>query len=422
MPATTPERTSDAPSAADGSGFAATLRRLRIERGLTQSQLAGDAYTASYVSLLESGRRRPRPDIVAGLAARLGVDASELSGRSLPGPDKVRLVQLELLSRQQLAAGDLDGAFRTAEAALEGSGASEDPAWWFSHAFGAAEAALGLRRFEDFDRLLDQLLDHPVTGHAAALESRCRSLLAQGRLARGELPDAADAARAALDLALLDPVDPEALAVAIGSLTSALAEGDDLELAAAACAEYGRLDLDVLSTRSRANAWWTQGNIAFLHSDPARGVELHDAALGLLSPATGLRQWGQLNRATVARRLAAGVHDDSLGAHLRRARLAFELLDSKVELEQLAVTEAQWLLAAGRPAEALAALEAALPGLTELPTQTVAEAHLAHADALAALDLDPGEALLAAAQGFEAAGAFDRASAAYKRYVQHQRR
>src|SRR3954452_22114378 len=53
--------------------FGARLRRLRAERGLLQSDLVGDGVSASYVSLLESGRRQPTPPVAAALANRLGV-------------------------------------------------------------------------------------------------------------------------------------------------------------------------------------------------------------------------------------------------------------------------------------------------------------------------------------------------------------
>src|SRR5215475_12520108 len=48
------------------------LRTLRIERGLSQADLAGDLVSPCYVSLIESDRRSPEREVLDGLARRLG--------------------------------------------------------------------------------------------------------------------------------------------------------------------------------------------------------------------------------------------------------------------------------------------------------------------------------------------------------------
>ena len=53
------------------SSFGARVRQRRRELGRSQTELAGERLSASYLSLLESGKRRPTPDIVTSLAAAL---------------------------------------------------------------------------------------------------------------------------------------------------------------------------------------------------------------------------------------------------------------------------------------------------------------------------------------------------------------
>jgi tetratricopeptide (TPR) repeat protein len=53
--------------------------------GLSQADLAGGEVHASYVSLLESGRRTPTPPVLAHLAARLGVPVDELGDHPTAG-------------------------------------------------------------------------------------------------------------------------------------------------------------------------------------------------------------------------------------------------------------------------------------------------------------------------------------------------
>ncbi|HSK17402.1 MAG TPA: tetratricopeptide repeat protein [Gaiellaceae bacterium] len=54
------------------------VRQLRIARGLTQTDLAGDRFSKEYVSQIERGKTRPTAETVEWLAGRLGVDASFL--------------------------------------------------------------------------------------------------------------------------------------------------------------------------------------------------------------------------------------------------------------------------------------------------------------------------------------------------------
>src|SRR3712207_3418368 len=60
------------------SGLGDRLRQLRINRGMTQTELAGDRFSKEYVSQIERGKTRPTSETVAWLAARLGVDETFL--------------------------------------------------------------------------------------------------------------------------------------------------------------------------------------------------------------------------------------------------------------------------------------------------------------------------------------------------------
>lgn len=55
------------------------VQQLRVERGLTQRQLAEPAYTPAYISTLEAGRVRPSDDALRHVADRLGVGFEELA-------------------------------------------------------------------------------------------------------------------------------------------------------------------------------------------------------------------------------------------------------------------------------------------------------------------------------------------------------
>ncbi|NMR19325.1 helix-turn-helix transcriptional regulator [Cellulomonas fimi] len=68
------------------------LRALRVAAGLSQTALAGDAFSPSYVSLIEGGRREPTDAALAVLAARLDTTTEYLRhGESGPSESKARL-------------------------------------------------------------------------------------------------------------------------------------------------------------------------------------------------------------------------------------------------------------------------------------------------------------------------------------------
>ena len=54
------------------------VRELRLTRGMTQTELAGERFSKEYVSQIERGKTRPTGETLAWLAARLGADRSFL--------------------------------------------------------------------------------------------------------------------------------------------------------------------------------------------------------------------------------------------------------------------------------------------------------------------------------------------------------
>jgi len=54
------------------------IKALRLERKMTQSELAAGICSRSYISLVEKGQVTPSPDIVKRLAERLGIDHREI--------------------------------------------------------------------------------------------------------------------------------------------------------------------------------------------------------------------------------------------------------------------------------------------------------------------------------------------------------
>jgi tetratricopeptide (TPR) repeat protein len=128
------------------------VRQLRIARGLTQTDLAGDRFSKEYLSQIERGKTRPTAETVEWLAARLGVDSTFLE------------IGVSSSERERV-----EGVIARAEASIEQ---------------GAYESAV-----EALDKL------GPALAAVAAPELELRSLLASGwaRLYLGEVRRAIEA-------------------------------------------------------------------------------------------------------------------------------------------------------------------------------------------------------------------------------------
>ena len=85
------------------------LRRLRLQRGLTQKELADPRYTHAYVSTIEAGRRTPSATALEHFAKKLSVDVEELrTGRP---PDLEARLNLKLQeARKEISSGAFDDA------------------------------------------------------------------------------------------------------------------------------------------------------------------------------------------------------------------------------------------------------------------------------------------------------------------------
>src|SRR6476619_7760160 len=79
------------------------VRQLRIARGLTQTELAGERFSKEYVSQIERGKTRPTGETIAWLASRLDVDAGYLANGV--STDERGRVEATLTRAEALAGG-----------------------------------------------------------------------------------------------------------------------------------------------------------------------------------------------------------------------------------------------------------------------------------------------------------------------------
>src|SRR5206468_9561458 len=96
-----------------GESIGQRLRRLRLEKGLSQRGLSGPGVSYAYVSRIEGGQRKPSLKALRYLAGKLGVDPEYLEdGRAIPAAKEreLRLADAEIGVRM---GGDLTRAEAT---------------------------------------------------------------------------------------------------------------------------------------------------------------------------------------------------------------------------------------------------------------------------------------------------------------------
>lgn len=94
-------------------GVGLKVRELRTARGMTQAQLAGPDFSKGFISLLETGRTRISLRAAHILAARLGLEVTDLL--SAPTADRQDLEFMLLRAEQELRAGHHEVATEIAE-------------------------------------------------------------------------------------------------------------------------------------------------------------------------------------------------------------------------------------------------------------------------------------------------------------------
>ena len=155
----------DPPSAA-GETIGERLKRLRLERGFSQRELAAPGVSYAYISRIEAGTRQPSVKALRRLAAKLEVSAGYLETGSNLGPEEARELQLS----------DLELAIR-----LGDDKGAEAP--------------------------LQRLVADAVLAGDRVSASRARVALAELAQQAGEFREAVDLLEAVLDGEPFDPVD-----------------------------------------------------------------------------------------------------------------------------------------------------------------------------------------------------------------------
>jgi len=257
------------------------VQHLRVERGLTQRQLAEPAYTAAYVSTLESGRVRPSDQALRHLADRLGVGFDELAtGRPARLVTDLRLRLIE--AQRTLATGDTEEATRSYAALLAEAEELQLAEARYDALIGLGESAVEsgelIEGRQYFERAELVLADAPLPARVPALRGR-----ALAHYLAGELRYAVYLLESTLDELNRGGLhDPDALLLLYASIIGPYMDmgaharaAQAAELALALAPQAGDPALVARMHRSVARTLIAEGRVAEADASLAKAAELY---------------------------------------------------------------------------------------------------------------------------------------------------
>jgi transcriptional regulator with XRE-family HTH domain len=283
------------------------LKRLRVERGLSQRALAARGVSYAYISRIEIGDRVPSMKALRVLASKLGVTADYLeTGRNVPATETraLKLGEAELLLR-------LDGDVGVAEDllvevlfdAVQHGDARDAVRARISLGLAAADRGDHEHAIEYLERALAEPWVTPLL-YPDAFATLGHSYISAGRGAK----PAADLFSAAIDsLVTATPVNGSSVVRFATYLSYALSDLGDFEGARAAINEGLRYKEIADDEYTRVRLYWSNARLASMSGDHDLARLSIERAIALLS---ATEDTGHLGRAHLLAAEIATMDDD----------------------------------------------------------------------------------------------------------------
>jgi transcriptional regulator with XRE-family HTH domain len=357
------------------------LRRLRLERGLSQRALAEPGVSYAYISRIEAGTRQPSVKALRKLAPKLGVSADYLETGSDLSPVQQRELQLADAALRLRLALDTAGAERDLQALLEEAVADGDARSATQARIALGNAAVATGRPADAVTLLE-----PAAAHAdlsPGLRSDVFYPLGRAYAHLGRL----DKAIALFDRCLEETREnePENLAALVryaSALSYALTDAGHLDRAQEVLAEIVDGGADALDEPgAQMNLYWSLARLAGIRGEHATSLDYARRALALVE---ATEDTVELGRAHLLCGYILVAQEDARRAqhHLRRAESLLASSTKPTDLAYLRTEQAKAALLVGDGQEAVRRARESLELLGDLEPAEQGAAWLALARGL----------------------------------------
>lgn len=345
-------------SAREQEPIGVRLRRLRLERGLSQRELAGPGVSYAYISRIEAGTRRPSVKALRTLARTLNVSPEYLeTGSELRDVDQreLRLADAEL----QLRIGGEPEAARAAFAGLHAEAA--DAGDLVSSV--RAEVGLGLvaAQLNDPTAAVRHLQSSVDSGAISAIDRPdAFATLARSYTLVGQHERAIELLERCLET--IESDDPDNVAAFVrfaGFLSAALTDVGEFERAERVLTDALDRAEDAGDAYTRVRLYWSVARLSEREGHPMRALEYARRAVALLEATEDTQQLG---RAHLLCAWIMGLEDKSLEAqpHLEKAEALLGQHADPIDLAMLRVEQAKVAARTGDGDTAVASAKAAL--------------------------------------------------------------
>jgi transcriptional regulator with XRE-family HTH domain len=390
------------------------LRRLRLEKGLSQRELAEPGVSYAYISRIEAGTRQPSVKALRKLARKLGVTAEYLETGSEISQDEqreMRLADIELELRlgedseratvklralldESVAAGDLAAATRArivlGSAALDQGQAAE--------AVELLEAAAG--QYEILPGARPQIFFE--LGKAYALVGEVRRAI--------ELYERC--------LAEVEESEPENIAARVRyatALSYVLADIGELDRAQDVLAGIVEQSEEIADVGARIKLYWSLARLAYVRGQHSTALDYARRALALVEATEDTVQLGRAHLLCGAVLVKQGRPKDATPHFLRAEKLLGDH-PNPTDLAYLRTEQAKAAVLLGQGAEAASRAREALDLLGETDPAERGAAWFALAEGLAIEGELPAaiESFRRATEALEEAGKLHEASEAHR--------
>lgn len=372
------------------------LKRLRLERGFSQRELAAPGVSYAYISRIEAGTRQPSVKALRRLAAKLGVTAEylETGSQLAPADDReLRLSELELAVRL----GDWQGKEEALEAVLDEALEAAD-----SETALRARVSLAIVAQEhgDLHRVVE-FLEESLEGEPFAPVERPALYIQLGKayLATGR-PDAAVNLYERCLAAVREAAGPPSTEARFAaSLSVALSEVGDVGRAESVVQEAVARSRDVRDLATGVRIYWSLARVAHAEGKPGLALANIRRAISLLETTEATS--GLARAHLLATSIAISRDDaDEAATHLDYASRLLGAAPSFPDSAALRVKRAQVAALRGDGSAAVGLAHEALEAIGDrLPEER-------------------GAALAALAEGLALTGADDDSHDAYSQAVE----
>lgn len=389
------------------------LRRLRLERGLSQREISGPGVSYAYVSRIEAGYRDPSEKAIRLLARKLGVSKEHLAtGQELPTARELdsRVTDAELALRLNPTAASIED-FR---ALLRDARDEGDALVLLRCRIGLGLALAHQGQYAAAVHHLELAIEAPAVtplSHPDAFAT-----LGRAYASAGDLPKAVELFERCLALLRLRAPEEHGPIVRFASyLSCALSDSGDFKRARAVLLDVSaEEDLD---DRGRANVYWSLARNESMAGDGLAALTHMKRALTILEASEDRLEIAR-GHLTYAEILLLDGEPEEAARHLTKAERYFGAGADASDYGLLRMHQSREALLRGRPQEAIDLARQALDFVKEHALRQGSVWHVLGSAQVAAGDLDAAiESFKRAGELLEESGEWREATVVYREWA-----